>query len=93
MATQSSVLAWRIPGMEEPGGCRLWGRTESTQLKRLSSSSSSSYIYEHEYLHLESNERNQVVNKCLLYSLVRNNSDSFIFFGSVLLGFMLTSQL
>ena len=28
MATQSSVLAWRIPGMVEPGGLRLWGRTE-----------------------------------------------------------------
>ena len=27
MATDSSVLAWRIPGMREPGG--LWGRTES----------------------------------------------------------------
>ena len=29
MATHSSVLAWRMPGMGEPGGCRLWGRTES----------------------------------------------------------------
>ena len=29
MATHSSVLAWRIPGMGEPGGCRLWGCTES----------------------------------------------------------------
>ena len=29
MATHSSVLAWRIPGMGEPGGCRLWGRRES----------------------------------------------------------------
>ena len=28
MATHSSVLAWRIPGMGEPGGYRLWGRTE-----------------------------------------------------------------
>ena len=36
-ATHSSVLAWRIPGMGEPGesqgrrslvGCRLWGCTE-----------------------------------------------------------------
>ena len=27
MASHSSVLAWRIPGMGEPGGCRLWGRT------------------------------------------------------------------
>ena len=29
MATHSSALAWRIPGTEEPGGCRLWGLTES----------------------------------------------------------------
>ena len=29
MATHSSVLAWRIPGMEEPVGCHLWVRTES----------------------------------------------------------------
>ena len=29
MATHSTVLAWRIPGTEEPAGCRLWGRTES----------------------------------------------------------------
>ena len=28
-ATHSSILAWRIPGMEQPVGCRLWGRTES----------------------------------------------------------------
>ena len=35
MATNSNILAWRIPGTEEPGGLpsmgsrRLWGRTES----------------------------------------------------------------
>ena len=29
MATHSSVFAWRIPGNGEPGGCRLWGHTES----------------------------------------------------------------
>ena len=28
MATHSSVLAWRIPGMGGLVGCRLWGRTE-----------------------------------------------------------------
>ena len=28
MATHSSVLAWRIPGTGEPGGCHLWGHTE-----------------------------------------------------------------
>ena len=29
MATHSSVLAWRIPGMGSLVGCRLWGLTES----------------------------------------------------------------
>ena len=29
MATHSSVLAWRIPGMGGLVGCRPWGRTES----------------------------------------------------------------
>ena len=29
MAPHSCTLAWRIPGTGEPGGCRLWGHTES----------------------------------------------------------------
>ena len=29
MATHSSVLAWRIPGMAEPGGLPSMGHTES----------------------------------------------------------------
>ena len=29
MATHSSTLAWKIPGMGEPGGLPSWGRTES----------------------------------------------------------------
>ena len=29
MASHSSVLAWRIPGTQEPGGLLLWGCTES----------------------------------------------------------------
>ena len=29
MATQSTVLAWRIPGMGSLVDCRLWGHTES----------------------------------------------------------------
>ena len=33
MATHSSVLAWRIPGMGEPGGLPSWGRTESDTTK------------------------------------------------------------
>ena len=33
MATHSSVLAWRILGMEEPGGLLLWGHTELEPLK------------------------------------------------------------
>ena len=29
MATQSSVLVWRLPGTGRLVGCHLWGRTES----------------------------------------------------------------
>ena len=44
MATHSSALAWRIPGTGEPGGAAIYGVTQGqTRLKRLSSSSNSSY--------------------------------------------------
>ena len=46
MATHSSVLAWRIPGTEEPGGLLSMGLQSRTQLKRLSSSSSSETLGE-----------------------------------------------
>ena len=39
MATHSSVLAWRIPGMGESGGLLSMGLHSRTRLKRLSSSS------------------------------------------------------
>ena len=29
MGTHSSILAWRIPWTEEPGGCSPWGPEES----------------------------------------------------------------
>ena len=29
MATHSNILAWRIPGTEEPGGLLSWDRAES----------------------------------------------------------------
>ena len=35
MATHSSLLAWRIPRTEEPGGCSPWGRKESDTTERL----------------------------------------------------------
>ena len=44
MATHPSVLAWRIPGTGEPGGLPSMGSQSQTQLKRLSSSSSSAEV-------------------------------------------------
>ena len=44
MATHSSVLAWRVPGTGEPGGLPSGVPQSLTRLKRLSSSSSSSYL-------------------------------------------------
>ena len=35
MATHSSVLAWRIPLTEEPGGLQSMGSQSQTRLKRL----------------------------------------------------------
>ena len=35
MATHSSILAWRIPWTEEPGGYRLWGHTELDTTEKL----------------------------------------------------------
>ena len=39
MATHSSVLAWRIPGMGKPAGLPSLGSQSRTRLKPLSSSS------------------------------------------------------
>ena len=44
MATHSSVLAWRIPGMGESGGLLSMGSHSRTRLKRLSSSSSPVFL-------------------------------------------------
>ena len=36
MTTHSSILAWRIPWTEEPGGYSRWGRKESNMTEQLS---------------------------------------------------------
>ena len=40
MATHSSILAWRIPWTEEPGGLQSWGRKESDTIERPSTAQS-----------------------------------------------------
>ena len=50
MATHSSVLAWRIPGMGEPGGL-VSGVTQSrTRLKRLSSNCMAEATFQIEFI-------------------------------------------
>ena len=44
MATHSSMLAWRIPGTEEPSGLPSMGSHSRTRLKRLSSNKLS-FVY------------------------------------------------
>ena len=41
MATHSSILAWKVPWTEEPGGYGPWGLTESDTTEQLSMSRSS----------------------------------------------------
>ena len=40
MATQFSILAWRIPLTEEPGGLQCMGSQSQTQLKSVSTHAS-----------------------------------------------------
>ena len=35
MATRSSILTWRIPRTDEPGGLHLWGHKESDMTEQL----------------------------------------------------------
>ena len=53
MATHSSVLAWRILGTGEPGGCRLWRHTESdtTEVTQHSIAYSIVYMYHNFLIH------------------------------------------
>ena len=44
MATHSSILTWRIPQTEEPGGLQSMGSQSQTRLKRLSSHAHKSQI-------------------------------------------------
>ena len=44
METHSSILAWRIPGTGEPGGCCLWGRTESDTTEATQQQQQQSFI-------------------------------------------------
>ena len=43
MATHSSILAWRIPWTEKPGGLQSVGSQSWTRLKQLGNGNSSSY--------------------------------------------------
>ena len=58
MATHSSILVWRVPWTEEPGGLQCIGLQSQTGLKQLSSSSVyvginvSMYIYIHTHIYV-----------------------------------------
>ena len=56
-ATHSGVLAWRVPGTAEPDGLLSMGSQSRTQLKQLSSSSSSSGRREVHSNHRESSSQ------------------------------------
>ena len=45
LAIHFRILAWRVPGTEEPGGLPSMESQSQTQLKQLSSSSSSSLLW------------------------------------------------
>ena len=63
MATYSTVLAWIIPGMGEPGGLLSTGSHSQTRQKQLSSSNSSSSIVSSGYLLKNNNNEEECMNE------------------------------
>ena len=47
MATHTSILAWRIPWTEEPGGLQPIGPQSRTQLKRLSTHTHTTHTHKY----------------------------------------------
>ena len=45
MATHSSILAWRIPWTEEPGGLQSWGHKESDATEHICSFIIHSFVH------------------------------------------------
>ena len=62
MATHSSVLAWRIPGMGSLVGCRLWGCTESDTTEVAQQQQKPHYVVPN--VHLCSQQRDKTQKIC-----------------------------
>ena len=98
MATHSSVLAWRIPGMGKPGGLLSMGSHRVRQDWR-DSSSSSSLSFKLTCNPALSNfmARANMVTYCYLHSLplgrLKNFDISFVFYSSTIIYFNLFFQL
>ena len=70
MATHSSILAWRIPWMEELGGLQSTGRKESDTTERLYTHTHIYiYIYIYTYIHIHTH------GACLVAQTVKNSPD------------------
>ena len=60
MATHSSILAWRIPWTEEPGGLQSMGRKELNMTEQLTL-----------YFHRQCNARKGVLISCGIFILIK----------------------
>ena len=58
MATHSSILAWKIPWTEEPGGLHPWGRKELDTTER---------VHTHTHTHTRVNIKTLALKKNLLF--------------------------
>ena len=87
MATHSSILAWRIPGMGEPGGLPSMVSQSRTRLKRLSSSSSMDLTFQvpMQYCCLQ--------HRTLLLSPVTSTTGYCFCFGSIPSFFLISSSI
>ena len=84
MATHSNILAWRIPGMKEPGGLPSMESHSRTRLKQLSSSSSRVHLQSLACGLLSSFKAHSIATSLLsdicfnLYSLLSSSATSLL---------------
>ena len=70
MATPSSILAWRIPWAEEPGGPQSRGSQNQTQLKRLNT---------HAHTHTHTPSKSRVTNLMIFHLQLMSHSNSTVY--------------
>ena len=79
MATHSSLLAWRIPWTEEPGGLQSIGSQSRTRLKQLSTHAQSAKYCSQYWEHIGDGNRSRILTSQNLFSSRKRQANKMIY--------------